>query len=371
MQITRSLVLLATSGMLASAAPTAKTPADDASTERHLVKVAPADPGTWLTDEEKDVLAVNRVGFHDITGVSEEELAVLSADPDEVKLEARQAVTYPTTLANQAEAVRLSNQATTTNPQSWLTTLSNFQTRHYRSSTGTQAGTWLQQQLRSIVGSKGTVSTITHSFNQPSIIVRIPGQTSNLVITGAHYDSTGGSTTARSPGAEDDGSGVVVIMEALRVLVASSFAPKNTLEFHFYGGEEGGLLGSRDVFANYRSNGRRVLAYLNQDMSGYSPGGKLTIYTDYVDTGLTAYVRRIAQASAGVAPSSSSCGYGCSDHASARSNGFPAAYVGDEPIGTSATWIHSSNDSIDRIQWPTILRHAKFVINYLVEASYL
>lgn len=164
------------------------------------------------------------------------------------------------------------------------------------------------------------------------------------VITGAHYDSTGGSTTARSPGAEDDGSGVVVIMEALRVLVASSFAPKNTLEFHFYGGEEGGLLGSRDVFANYRSNGRRVLAYLNQDMSGYSPGGKLTIYTDYVDTGLTAYVRRIAQASAGVAPSSSSCGYGCSDHASARSNGFPAAYVGDEPIGTSATWIHSSND---------------------------
>ncbi|TLD30373.1 hypothetical protein PspLS_02661 [Pyricularia sp. CBS 133598] len=379
MQITRSLVLLATSGMLASAAPAVAPAAESttgASTERHLVKLSPADPGTWLTDEEKEVLAVHRVGFHDITGVSEEELAVLSADPEEVKLEARQAVTYPTTLANQAEAVRLSNQATTTNPQSWLTTLSNhrlvsFQTRHYRSSTGTQAGTWLQQQLRSIVGSKGSVSTISHSFNQPSIIVRIPGQTSNLVITGAHYDSTGGSTTARSPGAEDDGSGVVVIMEALRVLVASSFAPKNTLEFHFYGGEEGGLLGSRDVFANYRSNGRRVLAYLNQDMSGYSPGGKLTIYTDFVDTSLTAYVRRIAQASAGVAPSSSSCGYGCSDHASARSNGFPAAYVGDEPIGTSATWIHSSNDSIDRIQWPTILRHTKFVINYLVEASYL
>lgn len=371
MQLTRSLVLLASSGLLASAAPTGEAPVGTAS-ELRLIKTSEADPGTWVTEEEKDALTLKRVGFHDITGMSAEELAILSTpESEESKLQARQTVTYPTTLANQAEAVRLSNLASNTKPQSWLNSLAAYQTRHYRSTYGTQAGTWLRSELASIVGSKGTVTTITSSFNQPSIIVRIPGQTTNLVIAGAHYDSTGGSTTARSPGAEDDGSGCIVIMEALRVLASSSFAPKNTLEFHFYGGEEGGLLGSRDVFNNYQTNGKRVLAYLNQDMAGYAPSGKLTVYTDYVDSSLTAYVRRIAQASAGVAPLSSSCGYGCSDHASARSSGFPAAYVGDEPYATSASFIHSSNDSVDKIQWPTILRHTKFVINYFVEASFL
>src|SRR3954451_5714202 len=97
----------------------------------------------------------------------------------------------------------------------------------------------------------------------------------NAVIVGAHYDSTGGSSTARGPGADDNGSGVVTILEALRVLATSKFAPKNTIEFHFYGGEEGGLLGSADVFRSYASAGKTVLAVVNQDMTGYSPSGKV------------------------------------------------------------------------------------------------
>lgn len=51
-------------------------------------------------------------------------------------------------------------------------------------------------------------------------------------------------------------------MEALRVLANAKFKPKNTLEFHFYGGEEGGLLGSAAVFANYKAAGKTVLAFV-------------------------------------------------------------------------------------------------------------
>ena len=141
------------------------------------------------------------------------------------------------------------------------------------------------------------------------------------VIVSAHYDSTGGSSTARGPGADDNGSGVVVVLEALRVLANAGFKPKDTLEFHFYAGEEGGLLGSQAVFANYKSSGKTVLAVMNQDMAGYSPSGKISIYTDYVDSALTAYTRVIATAYIG-STTSDACGYGCSDHASARSNGF-------------------------------------------------
>lgn len=145
--------------------------------------------------------------------------------------------------------------------------------------------------------------------------------TDTTVIVTAHYDSTGGSSTARGPGADDNGSGVVVLLEALRVLADAGFKPKDTLEFHFYGGEEGGLLGSQDVFSSYRASGKTVLAVVNQDMAGYSPSGKISIYTDYADSSLTAYTRVIATAYVGET-TSDTCGYGCSDHASARSNGF-------------------------------------------------
>lgn len=142
------------------------------------------------------------------------------------------------------------------------------------------------------------------------------------VIVGAHYDSTGGSSTARGPGADDDGSGIVNILEALRVLATSGFAPKNTLEFHFYAGEEGGLLGSAAIYANYKSAGKNVLAFVNQDMTGYSPSGRVSVYTDYVSTSLSTYVKRIVLQYTGLAATTDACGYGCSDHASATSNGF-------------------------------------------------
>jgi leucyl aminopeptidase len=157
-------------------------------------------------------------------------------------------------------------------------------------------------------------------------------------------DSTAGNSRTRSPGADDNGSGTVTHLEAFRVLVESGFKPKNTLEFHWYGGEEGGLLGSADVFSSYRSSGKTVLAMLNQDMTAYSPSGQLAVYTDYVDQALTTYVKAIAQEYTGAAPLTSRCGYGCSDHASARSNGFPAAFVNEDMMQRSNPDIHSPQD---------------------------
>lgn len=96
----------------------------------------------------------------------------------------------------------------------------------------------------------------------------------------------------------------------------------STLEFHFYAGEEGGLLGSADIFASYSSSGKTVLAVVVQDMTGYSPSGKVSVYTDYSDAGLVSYVRKCVTAYTGLAYTTDRCGYGCSDHASAYSNGF-------------------------------------------------
>ncbi|KAJ0162807.1 Leucine aminopeptidase 1 [Colletotrichum tanaceti] len=341
-----------------------------------LVKTSEDDAGSWVTEDEKyEKYTSKGIGFIDITDISDEEvLNALSTGPENATaLVSRQAITYPTTLTHVAEANSLISRVSNTNPQSWLQTLTDFNNRHYRSATGTQASTWLYNQAVSIASgySAITVSRFTHSFNQPSIIVKYPGTSSNLIIVGAHFDSTAGATTARAPGADDNGTGTVNLLEALRVLVAAGFRPKNTIEFHFYAGEEGGLLGSQAIFSNYRTAGKRVLGMLNQDMTGYSPGGRATVYTDYVDAAFTAYVRLVTTQFTGATPASSSCGYGCSDHASARSNGFPAAFVNEEAFSTSNPNIHTARDTYASIQWNAVLRHSKLTVGFLVEASYL
>ncbi|KAL8839749.1 MAG: hypothetical protein Q9170_001620 [Blastenia crenularia] len=329
---------------LAKAIPAADSQANIKSILR-LIKTSEADPGVWVTEEDKiSKYRAKNINFIDITDIKDPEtLSRLNTfDADTARIAA---VVYPTTVSHQTEANGFISKATVAGPQSWLKTLSDFYNRYYRSSYGTQSSTWLFNQVKSVAASNPAivVTQFSHSYAQPSIIARIPGTSPNLVIVGAHFDSTGGSSTARGPGADDNGSGVVVILEALRVLASSKFSLKNTMEFHFYSGEEGGLLGSADVWRSYKSAGKSVLAFVNTDMAGYSPSGKISVYNDYADTSLTAYVRRIVSAYIG-ASTSDTCGYGCSDHASAYSNGFPAAYVCDEPDATSDKNIHSPND---------------------------
>ncbi|KAF7555029.1 hypothetical protein G7Z17_g2505 [Cylindrodendrum hubeiense] len=372
MHFKAAIAILAATSHLVAAAPAAGKAED---TPKRLIKTSEEDPGQWFTQEQIDKLAQEsrRTNFIDITDIQDEEiLSVLSTPPSERSIEARR-VTYPTTLTHITEANSLISGVSNTGPQSWLQTLTTYHNRHYRSTYGTQAGTWLLSHVKSLAAANPAIEvrTFAHSFNQPSIIARIPGSSSDLVIAGAHYDSTAGSSSARAPGADDNGSGTINVLEALRILANAKFVPENTLEFHFYAGEEGGLLGSQAVFNSYASSGETVLAFLNQDMTGYSPGGKATVYTDYVDSSLTSYVIRVARQYSGLAVSTSACGYGCSDHASARAAGFPASYLSSEPMETENTNIHSSRDTYASIQWASILRHSKITVGFLVEASYL
>ncbi|KAL8870118.1 MAG: hypothetical protein Q9174_003762, partial [Haloplaca sp. 1 TL-2023] len=311
-----------------------------------LIKTSAADPGTWAAEDEKvHTHTGQRVHFVDITDIKDPEVLARLDGDDSARVAAPvPAITYPG-VSHQAEANGLINQLTTSGPQSWLQTMTNFYNRYYSSTYGTQSATWLFNTIKSISAPNPriTVSQFTHSYNQPSIIARIPGSSPSLIIVGAHFDSTGGSPTARGPGAVDNASGCVVIMEALRVLANAKYTPRNTMEFHFYSGEEGGLRGSGDVWRSYKSAGKQVKAFVNTDMAGYSPSGKISSYNDYSDSGLLAYVRRILNAYSG-GYTTDTCGYGCSDHASAYSNGFPAAYVCDEPDRTSTPYYHSPND---------------------------
>lgn len=66
---------------------------------------------------------------------------------------------------------------------------------------------------------------------------------------------------------DDDGSGTVNLIDIIRVLAQSGYKPATPLEFHFYGGEELGLLGSGDIATSYRSAGKSVKGVLQLDMT--------------------------------------------------------------------------------------------------------
>lgn len=109
----------------------------------------------------------------------------------------------------------------------------------------------------------------THVFSQPSIIARFEPANKTfsapLTIIGAHQDSVNQeSPLLPAPGADDDGSGTVSILETFRVLAESGYIPLNgPVEFHWYAAEEAGLLGSQDVARFKAESGARISALLD------------------------------------------------------------------------------------------------------------
>ncbi|KAH6880648.1 hypothetical protein B0T10DRAFT_411534 [Thelonectria olida] len=334
-----------------------------------LVKTSDEDAGVWMTEQEKfDKLISKKVGFMDITDTLElENLRLNSLASDTVTIQA-----IPSAPSHQSEAKQLIAKANIANLRTWANAMAAFYNRYYRGSYASTSATWMYNAVVNVTqsNSKITVTRYTHSYNQPSVIAKIPGSSSAVVIVSAHYDSIGSTTSGRAPGADDNASGVVVILEALRILAGAGYSPKNTLEFHFYSGEEGGLLGSRDIMQSYVTSGVNVLAVVNQDMTGYSPNNVIAVYTDYVDTTLTNFVKKLVPVYTDLPLSTDVCGYGCSDHASANSAGFPAAYVCDENMEDSSPYIHSASDAISTLSFEHILQHVKFTVGFLVEGSY-
>ena len=197
--------------------------------------------------------------------------------------------------------------------QANLEKLTSFHTRYYKSEYGLQSSDWILEKVREIIKDAGAEKTVyaesfPHSWQQHSVIATIPGQSNTTVVIGAHQDSINLwlPSILAAPGADDDGSGSVTIMEVLRALLGSEDVvdgkAANTIEFHWYSAEEGGLLGSQAIFQSYEREGRDVKAMLQQDMTGYVQktldAGQVEsvgVITDFVDPGLTTFIKTVVE----------------------------------------------------------------------------
>lgn len=148
-------------------------------TKLRLVKTSEEDPGQWVTPEEKWELFTSKgIGFIDITDIKEQRvLKALSTKPeDRVTIHA---VDFPGELSHVEEANGFIAGASTTEPQAWLEHLASYNNRHSGSPTGTEAAQWLFETVQGIAAANSaiTVEQYEHSFDQPSVIARIPGTT--------------------------------------------------------------------------------------------------------------------------------------------------------------------------------------------------
>ncbi len=219
---------------------------------------------------------------------------------------------YPSKVAFKETVLPLSKSLSKKNMRKHLETFTSFYTRYYKSTYGAQSSAWLLDLVSKTVDDSGAlefgshVKTFKHPWGQHSIIATIPGKTNKTVVIGAHQDSINMflPSLLAAPGADDDGSGTVTILEALRVLLQVEDVIKgkasNTIEFHWYSAEEGGLLGSQAIFSSYAKEGRDIKAMLQQDMTGYVHqtlrAGKpesVGIVTDFVNPGLTEFIKEV------------------------------------------------------------------------------
>jgi len=102
------------------------------------------------------------------------------------------------------------------------------------------------------------------NYSGKNLIGSRPGTSfpEKVVINDAHYDSV-----SNAPGADDNGSGTVGVMEAVRLL--SRYPSKKTLRFISFDLEESGLLGSIRYVSQGIPVGEQIEGVFNYEMIGY------------------------------------------------------------------------------------------------------
>jgi len=175
------------------------------------------------------------------------------------------------------------------------------------------------------------------------------------VILSAHFDSWDGGT-----GATDNGTGTLVMMEAMRILKKMYPNPKRTILVGHWGSEEQGLNGSRAFVEDHPEIVNKMQASFNQDngtgrVVRISGAGFLHAY-DYLGRWLNAVPKDITKHIKTTFPGAPSGGG--SDNASFLAAGAPA--FGLSSLNWSYwnyTW-HTNRDTYDKIIFDDVRNNA-------------
>ncbi|MDP6418425.1 MAG: M20/M25/M40 family metallo-hydrolase [Candidatus Krumholzibacteria bacterium] len=253
-------------------------------------------------------------------------------------------------------------EITQTPLQEQVQTLQDFVTRHSQYSGGLQASYWIRDKFLAY----GYTDVSLHNYNSwnDNVVCVKPGAVypDEVVVIGAHYDTINYSGNSYAPGADDNATGSVAVLEAARVLFDIEF--ERTIIFICFSGEEEGLVGSDAWAGDAASAGMDIVGMLNLDMICYRAAGD-SEDLDIIDNSASAPMSEFAfDVVAAYVPELATVeGYltsGTSDHAAFWSHGYRAIFF-FEDSGSYTPYLHSSNDVIGASanDFPFMLKNVK------------
>lgn len=206
------------------------------------------------------------------------------------------------------------------------------------------------------------ISTIKGDKSE-NIIVTMKGIIKELVIFGAHADDVG----SKHAGADDNGSGVVSVLETMRVIGSSTFEPIKTLQFIFYTEEEDEGVGSKHVTDLYKKQNKKVFAVLNYDMVGFSKSSNFKTFVIQVHTNkyLNKFLTKIIKQYSNIKPKKYDIEY-TSDHIRWNQTNFASACLKEY---NWSPHYHKKTDKLEDINFSYLKEHVKVSVAYCIELS--
>ncbi len=265
--------------------------------------------------------------------------------------------TYPAVTAVNPEIRAMMDSVSVDSLKSNIEHLSSYHTRRFDSRYIWEVQDWLVDRYQGF----GADTVMLHDFkvykeNYPEetadniLAVQWGTKTPDeYVICGAHYDSWNDDgadpDTIRSPGADDNATGVAGILETARILSRYTF--DRTIIYANWCAEEIGLVGSAAYAADCAAQRMDIVAYFNLDMTGYlEQGSDIHVNLMYTtqDSLLGNYVKRFSRT---YFPDmriwQDWLAWGDSDYSSFNRNGYAAIHP-FEDTHASSPFIHTRQD---------------------------
>jgi hypothetical protein len=216
---------------------------------------------------------------------------------------------------------------------------------------------------------KNTFHDDPTSFN---VVADLPGtdKANELVMLGAHFDSWQGGT-----GATDNAAGCAVMMEAMRILKQSGLRLRRTVRIGLWGGEEQGLIGSREyVKAHFadradmvpKPDHGRLAGYFNVDNGTGAIRGIYLQGNEAAAPIFEAWMRPFHNIGMSTVTIRDTSG---TDHLSYDAVGLPGFQFIQDDVEYDTRTHHSNMDVYERVQAEDMRKNAVIVAAFAYHAA--
>jgi carboxypeptidase Q len=231
----------------------------------------------------------------------------------------------------------------------------------------------LEKGIEVKIDAEVDVEWLDDDYQGYNVIAEIPGTDkklkSEIVLIGAHLDSWHAGT-----GANDNAAGVIVMMEAMRILKTLGVQPKRTIRIALWGEEEQGLYGSRGYIQKYVADRQsfekkgewdKISAYYNLDNGSGKIRGIYLQGNDALKPIFDAWFQPFHELGATTVTTRNT---GSTDHVAFDAVGVPGFQFIQDPIDYGRGY-HTNMDVYERLQMSDMMQAATIVAAMVYHTS--